>query len=362
VVVLVGLVGGYLTYTTHVNPGTTTESRELSAWESSGDFTHRATVVEGTTAFEEGTVLRNRTNYFRSISPRLNGTFGYGYSATDGGDLRAETTVVLVVQSVDGGTDGGQTVYWEYERVLGRTNASLAPGERTTVPFSVNVSAVDAEARQVDESVGGTPGEIQTAIVARTSLSGTRNGQSVETTRTYRLPLALGSNVYRVTDPGVVTNGDSRTEQVPVTVEYGQPRTIGGPLLALLGVGAGVALAAGRRTGRLSVTDHERTWLAYRKSREEFEDWITTARVPVIDRQPTVVEVETLGGLVDVAIDTDNRVIEDTERGVFLVLTGDRWYRYDPPTEPVLGQREQLATGDSANHARFERTDDGEEA
>lgn len=362
VVLLVGLAGGYLTYATHVDPGTTMESRELSAWESTGEFTHRATVVEGTTAFAEGTVLRNRTNYFRSIAPRLNGTFGYGYSATDSGDLRAETTVALVVRSVDGDTESGQTVYWEYDRVLGRTNASLAPGEETTIPFSVNVSAVDAEAQRVDESVGGTPGEIRTVVVARTSLSGTRNGQPVEATRTYRLPLALDGNVYRVDDPGVVTSGDGRTEQVRVPVEYGRLRAVGGPLLALLGFGAAVALAVGRRTGRLTVTDHERAWLAYAKRREEFDDWITTARVPVTEPSPAVVEVDTLDGLVDVAIDTDNRVIEDTERGVFLVLTGDRWYRYDPPTDPLAPTGEPLAAGDSANHARFEGSDDGDEA
>lgn len=349
--VLLGAAGGYLTYTTILEPGTTTESREVASWESRGEFAHQATVVNGTQALEEGAVLRNRSIYFQSVTPQLDGRFGYSYAASDGGNLDANTTVSLRFQSVEPDPEGNETVYWEYHRLIAQSSTqSLSPGERVTVPFSVDVADSFTEARQVDESFGGTPGELQTVVVVQTELSGTRNGQPVAVTRSYRLPMQPDGSLYRVEDPGVVTESGRQTERVRVPVEYGPIRTAAGPLLLLLSLGATGTLVYARRKGRLGVTDRERQWLAYRSTREEFDDWITTARVPDATDDPNVVSVETLSGLVDLAIDTDNRVLEDPDRGACLVLASDCWYRYEIPPEPVEGDSPTVAdaqTGDS---------------
>ncbi|WP_324663594.1 DUF5305 domain-containing protein [Haloarcula sediminis] len=347
---LVGVLGGYLTYATHVERGAVTETRERVSWQSSGEFTHRATVVNGTSAFAEGRVLRNRTTYFRSVTPRLNGSFTYGYGARGGGDLAVDTTLSLVFRSVESADEGAETVYWRVDRTVAESSTqSLRPGERTTVPFSVNVSAADAERQRIDEELGGTPGELQTVLVARTELSGTRDGQEVDTVRTYRLPIESDGSVYRVDDPGPVTDSDNRSEQVRVPATYGSLRTAAGPLLALLSLGGMSGLVYASRTGWLFISAREREWLAYRKTRESFDDWITTGRVPAHDSPSTVVEVDSLEGLVDVAIDTDNRVIEDQTRNACLVLAGDRWYRYDTPVEPA--ERPPPETVDSPDDA-----------
>lgn len=350
-VLLVGAVGGYLTYTTHVAPGTATEMRQTASWESSGAFTHRATVVNGSRAFEAGTVLRNRTVYFQRVTPRLNGSFAYTYAASDGGDVDAETTVSLVFRSVDTADDGDPTVYWRVDRTLNRASEqSLAAGERTTVPFSVNVSEAAAEAARIDERIGGTPGTVEVAVVARTTLSGTRNGRSVDATRTYRLPMTSEGNVYRVEDPGAVTASGGQTERVTVPAEYGSLRRVGGPALLAVALGALAGLGHARRTGWLTVTDAERRWLAYRSAREEFDEWITTGRVPPEVGAPAVVDVDSLAGLVDVAIDTDDRVVEDERRNACLVLGDDHWYRYDVPTDPTTEERDALTEAEAATN------------
>ena len=334
--VVLAAVGGYVTYVTYADPGTTTEAREGTEWQSTGQFTHRATVVNGTTALPEGTVLQNRTTYFQSVTPTLNGSFGYRYTAR-GGNISAETTVSLLLRSVETAENGNGTVYWAVERPLEKRTASLTPGDETAVPFSVNVSAARAEAERIDAEFGGTPGELQTVVVARAELSGTRNGRPVNVTRSYRLPLRPDGSIYRVDDPGPVTESSNRTERVSVPVEYGWAREVGTPLLALLAGVSAVGLAAARRNGRLAVSDRERESLAYRAERAEFAEWITTGEIPPESEAPPTVDVDSLEGLVDVAIDTDNRVIEDTTRGVYLVLAERHWYRYDPPAEIVRG-------------------------
>ncbi|WP_136689529.1 DUF5305 domain-containing protein [Halorhabdus amylolytica] len=348
VAVLLGLLGGFLTYTTHVDPGTSAETREVSSWESSGEFTHRATVMNGTAAFAEGSTLRNRSVYFREITPRLNGSFAYAYRASDGGDLTVETTVSLVFRSIEQAQEeqDDATVFWRDSRVLTRErNEGVSPGDRVTSSFSTNVSAAANEVSRIDEQHGGTPGQLEVAIVAETAITGTRNGEPVDVTRTYRLPIDPGDSVYRVQDPGVVTKSGDQTTQVTVPATHGSLRRMGGPVLLVLSLAAVAGLAYGRWTDRLTVTARERDWLAYRSDRDAYDEWITTGRVDDEDADE-VIRVDSLEGLVDVAIDTNGRVIEDERRHTFVVLDDDRRYHFERPPEPNQRRGEPLESED----------------
>lgn len=151
--VVVGLLGGYVTYGAYATTDTRTETQTVSTWQSTGEFTHRATVVNGTDAFAEGEVLSDRSVYFRDDTPRLNGSFTYGYTADDG-NLAANVSLVLVQRSIDESGDGNDTVLWQVERPRENITRSLAPGESANVSFSMNVSAVSERATTIDEQLG----------------------------------------------------------------------------------------------------------------------------------------------------------------------------------------------------------------
>lgn len=329
--VVVALAGGYWTLTAYGNEQTRVETEQVSSWDSTATFAHSATVLNGTDVYEQGVTLENRSSYFRQITPLLNGSFRYGYSA-DSGDLQANASTVLVLRSVGESEEGNATEYWRLESTLeNREIASLSPGERLRVPFSLNVSAAAQRLDEIDSQFGSTPGQKEVLVETRLHLSGTRNGQSVETNETYQVPISASSNVYQVQDPGTVTDGGSQSVRRTVTVESGAMAAYGGPAVLLVGLALLVALGGGRYAGFLAVSDAEREWLAYRNHRSEFDDWITVARIPDGDEPERTVTVETLEGLVDVAIDTDQRVLEDSERDRFLVFGPDRTYAYSPP-------------------------------
>jgi hypothetical protein len=335
---VVALVGGYLTYTAYGQTHTEIRTEQTSSWESSASFGHSATVVRDTAVYTRGETLRDRGSYVRAVTPRLNGSFRYAYTATDSGNLSADASVSLVLRSATETDDGNTTEYWRLETPLGTQEAvSLSPGESVRIPFSTNVTAAALRLESVDEQLGGTPGEKELLVRTRLALSGTRNGQPVEDTSTYRLPVSFSGNVYQVQDPGPVTDSGSQTERRVVTVEPGLLRAYGGPILvvsALLGLGG---LLLGRRGGYLSASGSERDWLAFRSDREEFDDWITVVDLPGIDRSRETVTVTSLEGLVDIAIDTEGRVLEDRDRERFFLFEEDRTYVYDPPSLPDAG-------------------------
>ncbi|MGB9932008.1 DUF5305 domain-containing protein [Haloarcula amylolytica] len=351
-------IGAFVTYTTHIEPGTTTEERQVSSWESTGEFFHRATVQNDTEVYAQGTVLHNQSVYFQQLTPELDGVFAYEYTASDGGNLSVETDITLRLQSVQADTEGNGTVYWEtQDRLAADTEAGVGPGGRVSVPFRVNVTDAGRRLAAIDEQFGGTPGEKQALLVAEVTVSGTRNGSPVDRTRTYQLPLNSQGSVYRVDDPGAVVASDSRTDQVSVPAEYGPLRLAGGPFLFLLGL-TGLSAVGYYHRNAPPLTETERTWYDHRQTRAEFDEWITTGRVPEELSERPVVTTASLSGLVDVAIDTGERVIEDEDRSAYFVLGESQWYRYEMPPQPERSDEQSSKDDDNSGSQTDE--DDGE--
>jgi len=362
VVLVLGLVGVSVTYTAYMNPATEVEQVVTDEWSSQSEFTHRATVVNGSGIFDKGDVLRNRRAYLQRITPTLNGSFLYSYDATGGGDLLANATMTLVVRSVgQAGTDGEEPVeYWRVSRPIGTaTEESLSPGDQLSVPFSVNVNATAARIDAIEEELGGTPGETRIEVRTRLELSGTRNSQQVDSTQTYQANISTSQNVYRVTGTGPVTESGQQVESTTIPETYGPLRRIGGPVLLLGGFGAGVALLALRWAVGFELTDAEQEWLAYQSARVEFDDWITTGAVSGDLSPTTEVTVDSLEGLVDVAIDSDRRVIEDPEAGACLVHVDGTVYRVEIPERAE--RREQILASDQEILADWTGGDESEE-
>jgi hypothetical protein len=335
VLLAIAVLGGYLAVTAYTGTETQVQTSQITTWEDSGSFTHSATVVNGTAVYDEGDRLRGRSVYFRQVTPELDGTFLYAYTARESGNLTADTTLTLVLQSTGESETGNATEYWRLTSSLGEERTQLAPGDRLRVPFALNVSGAAQRLDAIDSQFGGTPGTKELFVVANVSLSGTRNGAPVDSTRTYRLPITPDGSVYQVGADGPVVDSNTRTVRETTPVEPGPLRAYGGPVLALVGVVLSLGCLGGRYTGVIDTSETEREWLAYRDARAEFDDWITRADISATDIPQSTVTAETLEGLVDIAIDTDNRVLSDSTGDGFFVFDEKRVYRYDPPSSPV---------------------------
>ncbi|WP_380679451.1 DUF5305 domain-containing protein [Salinigranum sp. GCM10025319] len=336
VLVVLALVGGFATYTAHVEPGTTTEERVVSTWETTGSFDHSATVVEENPVFPVDSELENRSVYFARLAPILDGTYVFGYSATGGGseELTAEIDLALVTRSAESG-DQSENVLWETRRQLDETRtATLGSGESVRVPFSVNTSAVERRQSRIAEQLGTSTGSVQTAVQATVAVRGTVNGERIRDARTHTLPLTFETDVYRIGSVQEPTERTEVTQSVTVPREYGPLRSIGGPALLVCSLVGLAGLAVARSESRLDLTDAELEWLAYREDRSEFDEWITTFWLPpeVFDRPEA--EAASLADLVDFAIDTGGGVVESPNGSEYYVVHGEFVYTYTAPQPP----------------------------
>ncbi|MGQ3328875.1 DUF5305 domain-containing protein [Halorubrum sp. FL23] len=343
-------VGGGLVYTTHVDPGTETETRTVSSLTVESEYVHSAEVTEPNPVFDTGTVLDGRDTYFTRVAPVLDVGVETSYAADAASDVAVTFDSVLIVRNVG---DEGETVYWvEREPLVTETVSDVEPGETATASFTLNSSAVDATASEIESELGASPGETETFVATDVTVEGSINGEATSYARTIEMTLDHGGDTYTVTEPGLQSDTTERTESMTVERSYGPLRSTGGPLLFLAGLaGAGGVVYARREIG-LTLTPAEREYLSYRDDRSEFAEWITMIRLPESVHERPEAEASTLRDLVDFAIDNDTGVVEDPETDAYHAVTEEFVYTYTPPTLPV-------ESGDENETAEVEAAADG---
>ncbi|WP_276413963.1 MULTISPECIES: DUF5305 domain-containing protein [Haloarcula] len=330
VFLVLALVGGWVAYGAHVDPGTTTEERTVSSWATTGTYTHQATVTEPNPVYDRGTTLENRSVYLLAATPDLDGQFAFSYNATDGGSLDVDVEEALVVRAVDERQER-TAVVWEQSRTLEtRTESDVAPGSRVTVPFSLDVNRTQNRTEQISERLGNPPGEPRVLVVTTVQFSGTVNGQAVNRTAAYAMPITFSQNAYRV-NASADTTRDETTALVEVPREPGMLRTVGGPLLFGVGFLGLAALTVARSRNDFELSQRERDLLAYRGDRAEFDEWVTSFDLPPEALDLPRAEATSLADLVDFAIDTDNSVVENPGSETFYVRHDGVLYTYEAP-------------------------------
>lgn len=332
VLVVCLLSSGWLTYTTHASPSTTTEQQSTVTWEQTGTFDHAATVQTENPLYPVGTRLAGRSVYYTRLAPELDGTFRTSYEPRDSGTLDQRVSLRLVIREVEADSEGdASTVYWRTNTSLAQeTVEAVSPGESVAVSFTRDMSRVRTRIETIREELGGVAGEIEVFVRATVVSHGTINGEQVSETATYTMPVTVSETTYSVptTEPTVEAYETTRTTTVDRS--YGPIRSVGGPLLLVIALGSLGGLVGFSDRARLSAA--ERAVLAHRDDRETFDDWISTIELPPEAFELPRAEADSLSALVDFAIDTDNSVIEDPTDDAYYVRHDGYLYCYRPPT------------------------------
>ena len=356
---LLAAVGAGLVYTTHVDPGTETESRTVSSLTVESQYEHSATVTEPNAVFETGAVLDGRSTYFTRIAPELDVDVATSYAASSAENVTVELDSVLVIRNVG----EGDTVYWrQTEPLASETVSGVAPGETVNASFTLNSTAIDGRVASIEEQLGASPGETETFVATEVAVDGSIGGVPTASTQTLDMPVTHGGDTYSVEDPGVQSDTTSRSEQVTVEREYGVLRSFGGPLLLLVGLAGAGGIRYAAREHDLALTPAERRYLSYRDDRSEFDEWITTFRLPSSVHERPTAEAGSLRDLVDFAIDNDTGVVEDPETGAFHAVSGEFVYTYRPPAPTVADEGEVDGAEAGERPTVEDASDDGEPA
>ena len=336
------LAGGYVTYDSHVDGAeTVTEQQTVGTWTVESEFEHGATVSRDTEVFSAGEQLSNRSLYFTTASPELDGTYTVSHDNTDGNAAVTSTNLSLVIRAVE--ERNGNQVHWQTRDSLDTLDgAEVADGEAATTTVSVDIPAILNRTEAIQNDLGAAPGQTEVLLVADTTVESSVDGETFTDTRTDRIEIVPGQSVYRVSTTTAGATSYDATEPVTRTIEPTRLELYGGPVLCVFGLFCMAFLGTARWRGWLAVTDRERGRNEFERARNDFDEWISTAQIPDSgDRTP--VPTDSLVDLVDIAIDSDRRVLEDGDQ--YAVLVDSEIYTYTAP--PVVDPLASPATRDT---------------
>jgi hypothetical protein len=92
----------------------------------------------------------------------------------------------------------------------------------------------------------------------------------------------------------------------------------GGPSVLTVGVVGLLTFIVARFRGWLSISENERSYHRFTTTREDLDKWISTADIPSAGNRE-VARTATLEDLVDIAIDSGQRVLEDDNQYATIV-------------------------------------------
>jgi len=354
--VVVALTSGVAVYSAVATPAEPTEYDTVDSWSTTADFSHSAEVSEPNEVYSVGQQLDDQPRYYTEVMPVLEGEIQYSYQAADG-DVAVETDITQITRAVEDGSDG-DVVYWRDERSLDAEQTSeLSPGETHTDSFAVDIEAMDRDATETAESLGSTAGTLETVIRIDVRMDGSIDGESVEHTEQYELPVAVTSGTYTVELPSETGHVEQQTVAVSTDWTERVGDAVGLLVLLVLSVGSLGGLTAAKHREALAPPAADRKAVEAQSERETLDEWISTGLLPpAVDERPRI-EVTSLTELVDVAIDSNRRVIDRADADEYVVVDDTVIYGFRPDfTEHTTASKPHHA--DNEDNAVQTETDD----
>ena len=328
-VVVLAAVGGVWSYQVHASPDVERNEVVVEQWSESTAYDHSALITNESLVFDEGERVRNRPVYYVSLSREVDVSYRYEHTAEEG---RVNVTTDMRLQYR--GTEG-DTVLWEYsEPLASESERGVTAEDPHTVNATIEIDSVFETINTVEQELG-TAGSIEIRVISTSNVEGTLGGRSVENTYESVMPITVNPQTFRVLEIQTVDEPGERTETVERTAEPSAVEAVGSLAVLLLGVGGVGGLLAARRTGYIRLSREDRELLETYQQEQEFSEWITRGTFPSERDYEATILVDDLEGLVDVAIDTNKRVIKDEQLGVSTVLDGDYVYVYVRPDSPA---------------------------
>lgn len=272
-----------------------------------------AVVTENGTLWSEGERLEDSSVYVLNATPELtvrpetrlrNATGG---APIEEGDVTHELR--LRYQAARDGRP-----FWNETHLVLRESPSLENGVATS-NATLDVESYRERQRQLEREIAGI-GSVALTMELRVEYdTGRHQGTITKTT-----PVKITEEAYWLGNSLSGSATRSHRSGTKRTTESRSPSLVGG--LSVLGT---LSLAGAVVVSRRSPTDIEAARRAVHERR--YAEWISRGSIPMWIGDYHV-SLDTLEDVVDVAIDTNERVVHDEQRGLFAVVNDGVVYYY----------------------------------
>ncbi|WP_435064838.1 DUF5305 family protein [Halobaculum sp. EA56] len=257
--------------------------------------------------YDQGERLENRSVYFLFATP----VFSFEVNTTVPAGTPVEVQQRLQFEIV-GVRDGAP--FYRQTRTLVERNQTVRDGTVTTSSH-LNISAVSQELAALLEEVQNT-GQFQLRLQLNVTYQTERYQGRLRST----VPFVITGEAYYIDGELSAERTESTTVERQITrqpspIEYGSIAIIG-----LLIIGLATVTS---RIKKRADTELLKTRIVH----DQHEEWISRGQFPT-NAEKQYISILTLEDLVDVAIDTNRRVIHDPEIDAYAVIDSTEIYYY----------------------------------
>ena len=305
---VVGLLALGAAAFTYTNPPTEEVTEPVYEQEVATETTTSAVVTGATALYGEGKRLEDRSVYFLNATPTV--TIATTTELPDGEPVSVTQRVTLQHR----GSRDGQ-VFWSNQRLLAATEERTTDGDVTT-EATLDMRAVNRTVADRRAEIG-LVGSFQSRLVVTVTYETANYSETLQATA----PVVLTDRAYWIEGSAAANRTHAETTTRTVT---GPPNTALAGGLGLLGL---VALLAAARLGTVSSRGVDVDAIETELTRTRYEEWISRGDLPTGSGEQFI-GIDTLEDLVDIAIDSNKRVIYDEEYEAYGVVDGDVVYYY----------------------------------
>lgn len=297
----------------YANPSTIDVDTESNQQTVETSLSTHATVTNATSMYDRGDRLEDQPVYLRSAAPSA--TVVAETAVLDASEVELDQTMTLVYEART--RDG--TAFWRNREQLSHGEAQT---DRIESEATLDVEAITDRHRAITADLGDG-GSAHVYVEIETEY----RTEAYAGTMVERSDLSLRTDSYAIELIGATnTHGTPATE---TRADTNSGITLGETLflphvtlvLGIVGSAAGGCAVVGYRLRREVDPAVETAAIHH----DRYEEWISSGTLPPIDPRSVVV-METLADLVDVAIDTDRRVVYDAVQGCYAVIDGTGVY------------------------------------
>lgn len=294
------------------NPTTETTTQYADERVSS-DLRTSAVVVQDGTLWNEGDRLENSEVYVLNATPELTVEPETRLVNETAGEPIADGEVTHELTMRFEATRDGEAFWNESHTVI--DDAPTLENGVATSEATIDVESYRERQQDLERELSGV-GSVDLEMALRVEYdTGTSQGTVQESTTVH-----LTEDAYWLAEPLSVSDDPTHRIGTEQTTESRNTALVAG--LSLLGT---LAIVAGAFVARREPIDEQAARRAVHERR--YAEWISRGSLPMWIGDHHV-SLETLEDVVDVAIDTNRRVVYDRERDLFAVVTGDVVYYY----------------------------------
>jgi len=309
----IALIGGLSLATVAVSlalaPPTEVVTEEVVVQAYGFDTETRARVTVDNPLYAQGTLLRDRPEYFLSYSPELLLLVHAETPPTTTVELH-ETVELRVI-----GRDGDR-IFYDRAEVLSEHRHTTRDGNHTH-ETAIDMRGLTDQLRSLSDASAGV-GTFEVELIVTLAYS----TEVYDGEITDRTALVIDEPVYYLTDPPAASQQESLTV-TQTTLQSPDPLLYYGSMIGALGL----VLALFPIWRIRATADPARLRVAI--TRDRHSEWISAGEFPTTG-QHQYIRTETLADLIDIAIDSDRRVIHDLHLDIYGVIDDAEVYYFSP--------------------------------